>query len=130
MKSYKRDLAGTYKMTTLSCFGIFFVAIFSIFFFNGLGWAFSKNSLNYLVPLLSVLYILIIYVVLPILMSVVLVRVLFRFGGGAVLFSLIVMAIQFALMLAVAAVVTSFFINWEIIWQLFKGPTYVTFNFS
>jgi len=128
MKSYNLDLIDVYRLTSLSCFGIFFSVVFSIFFLNGLAWSLANNGLSVLAPLLSAIYILLIYLALPILVVIVLVKVLLKYGGGAMLFSLIIMAIQFAALFALAAVIASFFIQWEVIWQLLKGPMYVTIN--
>ncbi len=125
MKTYRQNLAGVIKFTSKSSLGIFIVGVFFVFFFNGLAWAFARNSLSYLVPLLSFFYLMAIYIILPFLVTLILVKVLLKYGGGAVLFSIIIMAIQLLIIFFIAIGISEIFFNGEIIWRALKGPTYV-----
>ncbi|HAH04145.1 MAG: hypothetical protein UV78_C0030G0013 [Parcubacteria group bacterium GW2011_GWA2_43_17] len=130
MPAYRQDLSRVYGMTFSGSLGCFLVAAFNFFFCNGLAWAFRANGLEYLIPLLAFLYYLVIYLLLPFLIVLILVKVSLKLGGGAMLFAVLVLAFQFAFLFIIASLIASFFIHWADIWQLLKGPMYVTIDFS
>jgi len=109
MKAYRQQIAKVFKICWKSSISIFLIGVLGILFLDLVAWAFQQNQLGYLISLLSLVHFLIIYIILPFLTIVVLARVLMRYGGGAMLFSLASLTIQFLILFIIAAFLLLFF---------------------
>ena len=130
MGTYKTSLFKVFKYCCRYSAVIFFVGVFGILLFNSLMFAFMKNGLDYLVPLILVFRFILIYLVLPFLVSVILIKVLLKDGVGPMVFGIMVMSIYLLIIFLFVTGIFMIFIDWDTYLQLIKGPVDVVINLS